>query len=237
MVCILLYLVHLDLLALQCCSLLWRPAAFHCICEWKLVCECEKVFGCLGETKAVKYGQNLISWYRSFHIQITIHITIQHIFQIVCHMVCCGQKPLATSESGVCFEHLTVLLWLSSVDSLRTVWHDSCVGGERLVAFESVVGTGLRQNLRTTFFWSVSDPNHVHATEVAPLLGRSFSCRLGWSQSFSCLEWPRSVSRLLSSMFVCVAFMQIFCLHPWRVDERKVTWIDGKYCCKACDER
>lgn len=31
------------------------------------------------------------------------------------------RKPLATSESGVCFEHSMVHLWFSSVDSLRTV--------------------------------------------------------------------------------------------------------------------
>ena len=61
--------------------------------------------------------------------------------------------------------------------------------------FEPVVGTGLRHILQRTGFWSVSDlsyPNHVHATKVAPLLGTS---------SVS----PCSVSRSLSSMFVCVA--------------------------------
>lgn len=46
-------------------------------------------------------------------------------------------------------------------------------------------------------FWSVSDfsyPNHIHVTEVAPLLGRRSSFCFGWS---------------LSSMFAC------FCtLHP-----------------------
>ncbi len=47
----------------------------------------------------------------------------------------------------------------------------------------------------------------------------------------SCSELPRSVSRSFSSMFVCVAFMQIACLHPCCVEDTKRYPND----CKECD--
>ena len=96
--------------------------------------------------------------------------------------------------------HLYCFTWF-----LRRWW-------KRLVVFEPVVGTGLLHICQRTVFWPVSDfsyPNHVHATEVAPLLGTS---------SVS----PCSVSRSPSSMFVCVAKR-----HP----------NDEKYCRKECDLR
>ena len=42
---------------------------------------------------------------------------------------------------------------------------------------------------------------------------------LSWPESVSCSELPCSVSRLFSSMFVCVAFMQISCHNPFSLEE------------------
>lgn len=73
------------------------------------------------------------------------HLWCPFIFVIVCHLVCRRQKHFAVSEIGVCFEHSTVRLWLSSIDSLCTVWLKQFSG-----TFESVVWTVLHHNLKGT---------------------------------------------------------------------------------------
>ena len=55
---------------------------------------------------------------------------------------------------------------------------------------------------------------------------------LDWSESFSCLEWPLSLSHSVFCMFVCVSFMQTSCLHveEWQfpmIFNLKVTYLCG----------
>ncbi len=74
-----------------------------------------------------------------------------------------------------------------------SLWQDRGFSDDR-IAYKV-----LCHNLQSTLFCSVSDfshPNHVCATEAAPLSGGSSSCCLGWSES-SCWELSRSVSRSL----------------------------------------
>lgn len=72
-------------------------------------------------------------------------------------------------------------------------------------------------------FISISCLNYIYVTEVAPSLCTGSLFCLDWLASFSCLELPHSVPCLLSSMFVCVAFKQISCLHLYCVEEQSVT--------------
>lgn len=52
----------------------------------------------------------------------------------------------------------------------------------------------------------------------------------------SCLEWPRHC-HVYSSMFVCVAFLQVSYLHPCSGEERKGRLNDEKHCSRECDLR